>query len=98
VKLTVQQLPLSLGRLENGYLFLSKITRNHIPVPRCVFGAFLISQAVSAEALGGESAESRVIHDDTDENRKDSQDILMRGLGNAVQPGALLSGQLLKRL
>jgi len=97
VKLTARQLPLSQGRLENGYLFLSKITRNRIPVPRCVFGAFLISQAVSAEALGGK-AESNVVHDDADEDRNDSQDILMRGLGNAVQPGALLSGQLLKRL
>ena len=98
MKLTARQLPLSQSRLENGYLFLSKITRNRIPVPRCVFGAFLISQAVSSEALGGKAAESRVVHDDTDEDRNDSQDILMRGLGNAVQPGALLSGQLLKRL
>jgi hypothetical protein len=53
VKLTARQLPLSLGRLKNGYLFLSKITRNRIPVPRCAFGAFLISKAVSAEVFGG---------------------------------------------
>ena len=98
MKLTARQLPLSLGRLKNGYLFLSKITRNRIPVPRCAFGAFLISKAVSAEVFGGEATERRVVHDDTDEDRNDSHDILMRGLGNAVQPGALLSGQRLKRL